>query len=164
MNSRNYLVSLNLFLGRVDLITFSSRLQSERKKEPQILHPNLSSHLSVHASNLNHSIDLKKGWDAFGPEPIWSPDFRSPTSCPPGQKIPMKSIPLDKWSPANLVPLDKWSPTQFGPHIYVSPQPVPLDKRNILGTICLGGPNWLGTLCPGGPNCLGTICPRGPNF
>ena len=46
-------------------------------------------------------------------------------------------------------------PNQFGPRISGSPQPVPLDKRNILGTICLGGPNWLGTICLGGPNFWG---------
>ena len=50
-------------------------------------------------------------------------------------------------------------PNQFGPRISGSPQPVPLDKWNILGTICPGGPNWLGTICPWGPNWLGTVCP-----
>ena len=34
------------------------------------------------------------GCDAFGPEPIWSPDFRSPTFCHPGQTIPIKLIPI----------------------------------------------------------------------
>ena len=48
-------------------------------------------------------------------------------------------------------------PNQFGPHISGSPQPVPLDKQNILGTICPGGPNWLGTICPWGPNFWGTF-------
>ena len=48
-------------------------------------------------------------------------------------------------------------PNQFGPHVSGSPQPVPLDKQNILGTICPGGPNWLGTVCPEGP------INRGPN-
>ena len=33
--------------------------------------------------------------------------------------------------PKNLAPQDKWSP-----------QPVPLDKWNILQTICSGGPNY----------------------
>ena len=32
----------------------------------------------------------KASCDAFGPKPIWSPDFRFPTSCPPGQTIPIK--------------------------------------------------------------------------
>ena len=50
-----------------------------------------------------------KGCDSFGPEPIWSPDFWPPTSCPHGQVVPKNSVPMDKWSPTNLVPLDKWS-------------------------------------------------------
>ena len=39
---------------------------------------------------------------------------------------------------------------QFGPHTSKLSQLIPLDKQNILGTICPGGPNWLGTICPGG--------------
>ena len=58
------------------------------------------------------------GCDSFGPEPIWSPDFWSPTSCPHGQMVPQNSVPMDKWSPTNLVPLDKRSPSNL----------VPLDK------------------------------------
>ena len=61
------------------------------------------------------------------------------------------------WSRTHLIPglpVPDF-PSQFGPHISGSPQPVPLDKRNILGTICLGGPNWLGTICPGGQNFWG---------
>ena len=54
------------------------------------------------------------------------------------------------------------APIQFGPRTSGSPQPVPLDKRNILWTICPGGPNWLGTICPCGLNWLGTNC-GGPN-
>ena len=45
-------------------------------------------------------------------------------------------------------------PNQFCPHIPKSSQPVSLDKQNILGTICPGGPNWLGTIYPWGPNFL----------
>ena len=48
-------------------------------------------------------------------------------------------------------PYGQMVPNQFGPQTSGSPQPVPLDKRNILGTICPGGPNWLGTICPEGP-------------
>merc|ERR1719266_1209562 len=92
--------------------------------------------------------------------------------------VPQNSVPMDKWSPTNLVPLDKWSPAnlvpwtngpqkfgppgqmvpnQFGPHISKSSQPVPMDKQNILGTICPGGQNWLGTVCPEGPINWGPI-------
>jgi hypothetical protein len=39
-------------------------------------------------------------------------------------------------------------PYKFGPSISRSPQPVPLEKENILRTICLEGSNWLGTICP----------------
>ena len=85
---------------------------------------------------------------------------------PPGQTMPIKLIPLDKWSSTNLVPMDKWSPwtngphgqmvpNQFGPRISGSLQPVLLDKPNILGTICLGGPSRLGTICPWGPKFWG---------
>ena len=56
-----------------------------------------------------------KGCDAFGPKPIWCPDFWSPTSCRPGQTILIKLIPLDKWSPTNSVPLEKWSPKIWSP-------------------------------------------------
>ena len=86
---------------------------------------------------------------------------------PPGQTVPIKFGPHGQMVPKNLVPLDKWSPriwspwtngpqefgppgqmvpNQFGSHLSGSPQPVPLDERNILGTICPGGPNWLGTI------------------
>ena len=109
-----------------------------------------------------------QGCNSFSPEPIWSPDFRSPTSCPYGQMVPKNLVPMDKWSPTNLVPLDKrsssnlvpmdkwspkiWSPwtngppgqmvpNQFGPHTSKSSQLVPVDKLNILGIICPGGPN-----------------------
>jgi len=78
---------------------------------------------------------------------------------------PHKIDPPGKRSPSNLVPQDKWSskiwspwsngPQKIGPCILGSPQPVPLDKRNILGTIYPGGPNWLGTICPWGPNVWG---------
>ena len=61
---------------------------------------------------------LKFGCHSFGPEPIWSLDFWSPTFCPHGQMIPQNSVPMDKWSPTNLVPLDKRSPSNL----------VPLDK------------------------------------
>ena len=104
----------------------------------------------------------RDGWDAFGPEPIWSPDFRSPTPCSHGQMVPQNFVPLDKWSPTNLVTLDKWSPSnlvsnQFGPCISRASQPVPLDKKNILGTICPWGLNWLGTIYPEGPIYWGPI-------
>ena len=69
-----------------------------------------------------------------GPQQIRSPWTNGPQKVgPPGQMVP----------------------NQFGPRISGSPQPVPLDKRNILGTICPGGPNWLGTICPWGPNFQG---------
>ena len=52
---------------------------------------------------------MKNGCNSFGPKPIWSPDFRSPTSCPHGQMVPKNLVPMDKWSPNNLVP------NRFGP-------------------------------------------------
>ena len=58
------------------------------------------------------------GCDSFGPEPIWSPDFWSPTFYSHGQIVTKNLVPMDKWSPTNLVPLDKRSPSNL----------VPLDK------------------------------------
>ena len=52
------------------------------------------------------------GCDAFGTELIWSPDFLSPWTNSPYQ---IRS----PWTNG---------PQKFGPHISVSPQPVPLDK------------------------------------
>ena len=65
-----------------------------------------------------------KDCDTFGPEPIWSPDFQSPTLCPPGQTIHIKWIPLDKWSKTNSVPMDKWSPINSVP---IFPNPYSLS-------------------------------------
>ena len=56
-----------------------------------------------------------RGKQQSNPEPIWSPDFQSPTLCPPGQTIHIKWIPLDKWSKTNSVPMDKWSPINSVP-------------------------------------------------
>ena len=73
------------------------------------------------------------GYYTFGFEPIWSSDFPDPTSYPPGQTIPIKLIPLDKWfstnsvpmyKPQNLVLLDKWSPTNL---VSVFPDPQSLS-------------------------------------
>ena len=84
---------------------------------------------------------------------------------PHGQMVPKNLVPLDKWSPKiwspwtngpqEFGPPGQVVPNQFGPRISGSPQPVPLDERNILGTICPWGPNWLGTICPFGPNFWG---------
>ena len=46
-----------------------------------------------------------------------------------------------------------WSPWANSPQPIQSPNfsiltAGPLEKQNILGTICPGGPNWLGTICP----------------
>ena len=74
----------------------------------------------------------------------------SPTSSPPGQMFPIRIGP------------------QPGPRISGSPQPVHLDKQNIPGTVCPGGPNFAGPFVHGlelvrkrlsrGTNQLGTIC------
>jgi len=76
-------------------------------------------------------------WAAFNPEPIWSQDFRSPTSCSPGQTIPMKLIPLDEQSPWN------WSPWTNGPHKIRSPWtngPQPIwSSYFCIPTACLSG-------------------------
>ena len=110
---------------------------------------------------------IEWGCDAFGPDLIWSPDFQSTTSCPRGQTTPIKLIPLDKrshqvrspWtnSPKKFGPPDQMVPNKFGPPIAGSPQPVLLDKCNILGTICPEGLNWLGTISPWGSNFWGPI-------
>ena len=64
------------------------------------------------------SCTIIVGCHTFGPKPIWSPDFRSPSSCPPGQKM----VP-NKFGPHEQMVL-----YQFGPRTSGSPQPVPLDK------------------------------------
>ena len=46
---------------------------------------------------------------------------------------------------------------KFGPRISESPQPIPLYKLNILGTICPWTLNWLETVCPEGPINWGSI-------
>ena len=95
--------------------------------------------------------------------PIWSrthlipglpvPHFLSPWTNNPhkidphGQLVSIKFGPMNKWSPKIWSP-GQIVPNQFGLHISRSPQAVTLDKWNILGTICQGGPNWLGTVCP----------------
>ena len=62
---------------------------------------------------------------------------------PPGQTVLIKFGPQGQMIPTNLVPLapGQMVPNQFGPHISKSSQLVPLDKQNILGIICPGGPN-----------------------
>ena len=78
---------------------------------------------------------------------------------------------MDKWSPKKFGP--PWTnDSQFGPRISGSPQHVPLDKWNILGTFSRGtklvvdhlsmGTEFWGTICPWGLNLLGTVCPEGP--
>ena len=91
----------------------------------------------------------------------WSPKIRSPwTNGPQPIWSPWTNGPHQIWSPwtngpQKFGPPGQMVPNQFGPHIPKSSQPVPLDKQNILGTICPGGPNWLGTICPRGPNFWG---------
>ena len=126
------------------------------------------------------------GCNAFVPEPIWSTDFWSPTSCPPRQTIPIKLIPLDKRSPSNLVSMDKWSPKIWSPWTN-GPQPIWSPYFHIItachsglteysyifgdhlsrGTKLVGdhlsrGTKFLGTICPWGQNWFGTVCPEGP--
>ena len=74
---------------------------------------------------------------------------------PPGQTVPIKFGPPGQMVHKNWVPLDKWSPTNLVP-VFLDPHSLsPLDKWNIIGTICPVGPNWLGTICPWGPNVWG---------
>ena len=91
-----------------------------------------------------------------------------PNPFDPQTSGPPLPVPMDKWSPWTNGPQPIWSPwtngppkfgtpgqmvpNKFGPHISKSSQLVPLDKQNILGTICPGGPNWMGTICLGVPN------------
>ena len=82
-----------------------------------------------------------KFWSPWtnGPQPIWSPWTNSPHQIwSPWTNVPKKFGP-----PGQMVP------NQFGPYISKSSQLVPLDKQNILGTICPGGPNWLGPFVHG---------------
>ena len=105
----------------------------------------------------------------------------SPTSCPPGQTIPIKLIPLKKWSPTNSVSMDKWSPKIWSPwtngpqsirsSYFGIPTACPpghmeyfrdsLSRRKkLVGdhlSIRTMGVNWLGTVCPGGPINWGPI-------
>ena len=57
--------------------------------------------------------------------------------------------------PNKFGPHGQMVPNKFTPCISRSLQHVPLDIWNILGTICLGGPNWLVTICPWAPNFWG---------
>ena len=72
-----------------------------------------------------------------GPQPIWSPWTNSPHQI----WSPWTNGPKFFYPPGQMVP------NQFGPHISKSSQLVPLDKQNILGTICPGGPYVFGTKC-----------------
>ena len=54
------------------------------------------------------------------------------TSYPPGQTIPIKLIPLDKWSPTNPVPMEE-CPEKFGPPGQMVPNQFGLHTdKNIL--------------------------------
>ena len=75
--------------------------------------------------------------DSFGPALIWSPDFQSPTSCPPGQTIPIKLFPQDRRSPSNLILLENWSPKFCSPWTN-GPQPIWFPHFRIL-TACPSG-------------------------
>ena len=89
------------------------------------------------------------GCNSFGPKPIWSPDFRSPTSCPHGQMVPKNLVPLDKWSPTNLVPI-------FPNHHSLPPGQTEYSRDHFSrGTKLVGdhlsmGTKFLGTICPWG--------------
>ena len=72
-----------------------------------------------------------------GPQPIWSPWTNSPHQI----WSPWTNGPKFFYPPGQMVP------NQFGPHISKSSQLVPLDKQNILGTICPGGTYVFGTKC-----------------
>ena len=126
---------------------------------------------------------LSKGCDAFGPKPICSPDFWSPTSCPHGQTIPIKFGPHGQMVPKNLVPQYKWSPRIWSlwtngpqpiwsPYFWI-PTACPPGRKEYsrdhlsMGTKLVGdhlstGTEFLGTICPWGLNWLGTVCPEGP--
>jgi hypothetical protein len=88
-----------------------------------------------------------------------------PNSFDPWTSGPPLPVPMDKWSPKIWFPWTNgphqiWSPwtngpkkfghpgqmvpNQFGLHISKSSQLVPLEKQNILWTICPGGPNFGG--------------------
>ena len=97
------------------------------------------------------------------------PHFLSPWTNGPqkfgphGQMVPNQFGPPGQTVPIKFGPHGQMVPNQFGPHTSKSSQLVPLDKQNILGTICPGGPNWLGTICPG-DQIFGDHLSRGPNF
>ena len=100
--------------------------------------------------------------------------FDSRTSGPPlpVPLIPIKLIPLDKWSQSNSVPLDKWSPKIWSPYFRIPtacpPGPTEYSRDHLSrGTKLVGdrlsrGTNQLGTNCGGpnvwGPYAFGTKC------
>jgi len=54
----------------------------------------------------------------------------------PGQIVPIKIGPPGQMVPKKFGPPGQMVPNQFDPHISKSSQLVPLDKQNIMGTIC----------------------------
>ena len=82
---------------------------------PKLLHPvhskNKVSQGTPPCWNLERGLHNRHCQKAatFGPEPIWSLDFRSPNSGTPGLTVPHDLFLLDKWSPSNSVLSDKSS-------------------------------------------------------
>ena len=90
------------------------------------------------------------GCDAFGPEPIWSPDFRIPTACPPGQM----EYSRDHLSrrPNWLGTICPWGPNFGGLFVHGTELVCLFVQWDKL----IGDQLW-GTKCPG-PYAFGTKC------
>ena len=74
---------------------------------------------------------------------IWSkthliPGLPVPLFLSPWTNDPHKIYPTGQMVPNLFCPPGQMEPNQFSPCISGSPQPVPLNKWNIIGTICLG--------------------------
>ena len=107
---------------------------------------------------------------------IWSwtyliPGLPFPHFLPPGQTIPIKLIPLDKWSPTNSNLMDKWSLKIWTLYFRIpkacTPGQLEYSRDHLSrGTKLVGdhlsmATKFFGTLCPWWPNWLGPVVTEG---
>ena len=115
------------------------------KVRPMIAYSNLLNKAVTHLV-LNHLI----------------PRLPVPNFLSPWTNDPHKIYPTGQMVPNLFCPPGQMEPNQFSPCISGSPQPVPLNKWNIIGTICLGWPNywrpWVHRYLIG----WASVCPEGP--
>ena len=130
-------------------------------------HTHSSDHLLFKTSCLGpkkQNVGLQRIWSWTNliprvPVPL---DKRSPENLFHWTNVP-NQIQSGQMVPQNFIPFGQMIPNQFGPHIFGSPEPLPLDKRHILETIFPSrGTKLVGDRLSRGTNQLGTKC-GGPN-